>query len=324
MIAGIDAGQTGIRAVLEGGRPGPQVPGVRRMEGSVGPDEVADALIVALASVIGARGAEVQAIGVGLSGYELACDGDLARIAKRLREAAAGGAGGSAGRPRGATTVAIASDGVTSLVGALGGARAGVVAAVGTGVVVLGHDGGDGWAKVDGWGALLGDDGSGFSIGHGGLRAALRAWDGREGGSAALQAAAEARWGSIDAVPTAILREDVAVSRAVASFAPAVADAAAAGDPVALAIWERGGDELAASVAAAGRRLFAGGTAAPVARLGNVWGAGALLEEPFERGLARRWPAARLVEAVGTSLDGAVELARPEGPAPVAGLLWRG
>jgi N-acetylglucosamine kinase-like BadF-type ATPase len=190
-------------------------------------------------------------------------------------------------------------------------------------VVTLGHDGADGWARVDGWGSLLGDDGSGFAVGHAGLRAALRDFDGRTG-SPALRAAAESRWGSIEDVPTDILREDMAVARVVASFAPAVAQAAHGGDELAAEIWRRAGDELAESAAAAARRLFAAGEPVAVARLGNLWDAGALLDVPFRAGLAARWPAAEAVPAAGTSLDGAVELARPDGPAPVRGLLWRG
>jgi N-acetylglucosamine kinase-like BadF-type ATPase len=309
VIAGVDAGQTGIRAALEGGRLGPQVAGVRRMEGAVGPDEVAEALLVALATL--EHEGRLEAVGVGLSGFELAGDADLARIAARLRERVGADA-----------AVAIASDGVTSLLGALGGARPGVVVAAGTGVVTLGHDGAGGWARVDGWGSLLGDDGSGFAVGHAGLRSALRAYDGRPG-SSALRAAAEARWGSIPAVPTGILREDTAVSRVVASFAPAVAEAAHAGDAEATEIWRRAGEERAESAAAAAGRLFAAGERVEVARLGNLWEVGALLDEPFRTALADRWPSADVVGAAGTSLHGAVELARPDGPAPVRGLLWR-
>lgn len=312
MIAGVDAGQTGIRAVVGDPpvlRGGPQVAGVRRMESGLGPDDVADGLLAALDPLDLAAG--VEAVGVGLSGFELAGEADLARIAARLRERLGAGA-----------AVAIATDGVTSLLGALGGPRAGVVVAAGTGVVVLGHDGAGAWAKVDGWGSLLGDDGSGFAIGRAGLRAALRDFDGRAG-SPALHAAAAQRYGSIEAVPTGILREDMSISREVAGFAPAVAEAAHGGDPVALGIWRRAGDELAASAAAAAGRLFAPGERVAVTTLGGLWNAGALLAEPFRAGLAARWPAAEPVAAAGTSLDGAVELARPDGPAPVRGLLWR-
>jgi N-acetylglucosamine kinase-like BadF-type ATPase len=311
LIAGVDAGQTGVRAALEDRAPGPVVPGVPRMEGGVTADEVADALLAALAAVVGDNGAD--AVGVGMSGFELASPADLERIAGRLREVAGAKA-----------EVALASDGVTSLLGALGGpSRRGVVVAAGTGVVVLAHDGVDGWARVDGWGALLGDDGAGFAVGRAGLRAAMRSADGREDGSRALRAAAQERWGPIDALPVAILRQTAPVARVVASFAPDVAVAARAGDAVAAAMWSRAGDDLAASVAGACRRLFAGGEAVDVARLGNLWDAGDLLDAPFRAGLVARWPAARIVAAAGTALDGALALARPGAPGPVDGLLWR-
>ena len=95
-------------------------------------------------------------MGVGLSGFEAAEDADLRRVHAILVEAL------------GLDHLAIASDGLTSLFGALG-ARDGAVAAAGTGTVVLARRG-DAYAKVDGWGSLLGDAGSGFAIGRGGPR----------------------------------------------------------------------------------------------------------------------------------------------------------
>jgi len=313
LLVGIDAGQTGIRAALSDGTVGEQVPGVPRMEGGVGPDDVATALLAGVAELgLAARGGDIGGIGIGLSGFELVGVGEMERIAARIRA-----------RLDTRAPVAIATDGITSLLGALGSLRAGVVVAAGTGVVVLGHDGADGWAHVDGWGSLLGDDGSGFAIGQAGLRAALRAHDGRDG-SQPLLAAAEAQFGPIAGLPSAILRGSTPTSRVVASFAPAVADAAHAGDVTARAIWTKAGEDLAHSAIAALHRLFSPGIPADVALLGNVWNAGALLREPFERELIRRWPAATIVPAVGTSLDGAVVLAGEDAIGTVARLAWRG
>ena len=64
--------------------------------------------------------------------------------------------------------------------------------AAGTGTVCVARRG-ERCAKVDGWGALLGDAGSGFAIGRAGLDPALRHADGR-GGSEALLGAAERRY----------------------------------------------------------------------------------------------------------------------------------
>ncbi len=313
MIVGIDAGQTGIRAALSDGTVGEPVPGVPRMEADLSPDDVATALLAAIAPLgLAARSAEIEAIGIGLSGFELLGPGDLERIAARMRA-----------RLDTHAPVVIATDGITSLLGALGARRAGVVVAAGTGVVVLGHDGAEGWAHVDGWGALLGDDGSGFAVGRAGLRAALRAFDGRAG-SAPLRAAAEARWGPLSGLPVAILRDPTPAPRVVASFAPAVAEAAAAGDVTARNIFGEAGEQLALSAVAALRRLFSPGIPADVAPLGNLWRAGALLREPFWRELTRRWPAARVIEPAGTSLDGSVALAGDGTIGTIPGLAWRG
>jgi glucosamine kinase len=296
VIVGLDAGQTGVRAVLDDGplaQPGPEAPGVPRMEGRVGPDDVADAL---LAAVDGASLADVSAIGVGLSGFELADDGELERIADRLRE-----------RVGGAPAVALASDGVTSLLGALG-RRPGVVVAVGTGVVVLGHDGGDGWAKVDGWGSLLGDDGSGFAIGRAGIRAALRAREGR-GPTTRLRDAAASFFGDLDELPHRVYTSATAV-RELAEFTPEVANVARAGDEVARAIWRQAADDLVSSATAVLHRTFEGsaGRTVPVSHSGRLFDVGDLILEPFKAGLARRCPEAEYREPFGDPLMGAARL----------------
>jgi N-acetylglucosamine kinase-like BadF-type ATPase len=73
---------------------------------------------------------------------------------------------------------------VTAYAGALGQSPGGVVAA-GTGLIALGTDL-DTRRRADGWGHLLGDCGGGAWIGRAGLEAALRAHDGRAGGSRPL------------------------------------------------------------------------------------------------------------------------------------------
>ena len=308
MILGIDAGQTGVRAAVAGRPAVVEAPGVPRLEDPVGPDDVAAALMRAVDRLNGVRG-RIAAVGVGLSGFELASEADLRRIAERLR-----GTVGERAR------VTIAGDGVTSLLGALG-RRPGVVVAGGTGVVALGHDGHGDWARADGWGSLLGDDGSAFAIGAAGLRAALRAFDARAGGSEPLRALAEAAFGAVDAIPLAVHRQGPA-ARTVAAFAPAVATAARAGDPVAEAIWARAGEDLAIAVAAA-CAPFPPYAAVDVACVGNLWKAGDLLTEPFRRALAERRPGATLVAPAGTSLDGAAELARGAADAAPRTLVWR-
>ena len=305
----VDAGQTEIRVALSGERDprrAARAPGVTRLDGAaVNADEVADALVAAV-EALGPLPA-VKAIGVGLSGFEAAREDDLRHVGERLRARV------------GVAQVTIASDGVTSLLGALG-ERPGAVVAAGTGTVCVAR-GPRRWAKVDGWGSLLGDSGSGFAIGRSGLDAALRELDGR-GGSQALLAAAEQRFGEAAAIAEAVYRSAVP-TRTVASFARDVARVAAEGDAAARSILEAAGSELAVTACAALERALDPGETAAVSYAGSVFEAGPPMVDAFARELARRRPEAELLPPKGDALAGAAVLAeRGAQLAPDRELLW--
>jgi N-acetylglucosamine kinase-like BadF-type ATPase len=249
----------------------------------------------------------IEAIGVGLSGFEAAREDDLRRVDEVLRARV------------GVAQVTIASDGVTSLLGALG-ERPGAVVAAGTGTVCVAR-GPRRWAKVDGWGSLLGDAGSGFAIGRSGLDGGLRELDGR-GGSKALLAAAEQRFGQPAGIAEAVYRSSVP-TRTVASFARDVARVAAEGDAAARSILEAAGSELAISACAALARALDAGDSAAVSYAGSVFDAGPPLMDAFAREMARRRPDAELVQPQGDALAGAALLAqRGADLAPDRSLLW--
>lgn len=275
-VLAVDAGQTEIRAALAHSGRGPSTataPGVLRMGERTGPEEVAAALLAAVAA-LGPLPEPLPPLGVGL----------------------------------------------TSLLGALGD-RDGAVVAAGTGAVCVARRG-ERLAKVDGWGALLGDAGSGFAIGRAGLDAALRHADGR-GGSAALLRAAERRYAPLPDLSERIYAAEVP-TRAVAAFAADVAREAAAGEPRAAAILAEAARELALSAYTALDRLFDPSEPVAVSYAGNVFRAGAPLLEPFTQEVLRRRPATELLPPAGDSLAGAALLAGMEdGLRPQAGLLWR-
>ncbi|MGO1974577.1 MAG: N-acetylglucosamine kinase [Propionibacteriaceae bacterium] len=204
----------------------------------------------------------------------------------------------------GARQVSVGGDVVTAHAGALGGAD-GVVVAVGTGTVCLAAVGGR-LAVVDGHGAHLGDDGSGYAVGRAGLRAALRDLDGR-GPQTDLTRVVLDRYGSRDGLLQAVYLSNTTISD-IAAFAPAVADVARTGDPVATQVWQVAGETLADTVAAGIRRVT------DPDRPGSVpvsWTGRLMITElrsPFQAALARICPAARIVEPAGSGLTGAVLL----------------
>ena len=174
----MDLGKTSCRAVVHGnpdgavvvaGAPGLAAPGGVRGRRARG---------LAAAQALGLEG--VDEVVVGAAGALAAPD-----AARELGEALL--------RSLPAERVAVTSDAVLAHAGALGG-EPGVVLIAGTGVVALAIDADGALRTADGWGPWLGDEGGGAWIGASGLRAALRALDGR-GPSTALLDAARARFG---------------------------------------------------------------------------------------------------------------------------------
>ncbi|MET8095639.1 BadF/BadG/BcrA/BcrD ATPase family protein [Streptomyces sp. NPDC005236] len=204
-------------------------------------------------------------------------------------------------RELGVRRLALAADAVTAYSGALG-PRPGAVIAAGTGMIAIGTDL-TSWRRADGWGHLLGDCGGGAWIGRAGLEAALRAFDGRPSGSAALLARAEEMFGPVPGLPGLLYpRTDRAA--VLASFAPEVASLAG-GDPVAADILRAAARHMAESAAA----VCPADGEPHLALTGGLFKMGAPLLVPLDEELAGRLPHARRVPAAGDPLDGALRIA---------------
>jgi N-acetylglucosamine kinase-like BadF-type ATPase len=179
-------------------------------------------------------------------------------------------------------------------------------------------------ACVDGWGHLLGDAGSGFWVGRRGLDAALRAHDGRGGGSPVLARLVERDIGPLDRLPEMAARAGAGPVAAIASFSVQVAEAAADGDDIARHIWREAAAHLADSAVACARRLNPN-SATPIAVswLGGLFTVpDALLLEPFLARIRSTFPAADLMPAAGDALTGAARLAHPGARGALAGLVY--
>ena len=200
----------------------------------------------------------------------------------------------------GVKRVALAHDSVTSYLGALSTARGAIVAA-GTGVVTLAV-GVASVARVDGWGNLIGDAGSGYWIGRAGLDAVMRAHDGR-GPATALTAVVEPDFADLEAAYIDLQNDRDRVHR-IASYAKTVA-ALADADEVCAQITAAAAAELARSARTALHRV-AEDTAevTHVAELGKVF-LSDRLRGLFESALHDAVPGARVVPSQGNGLDGA-------------------
>jgi glucosamine kinase len=293
----VDAGRTGCRVALYGDDAGP-VGGVLvgpGLSGVADGDRSAGPIVAALAPLLGRVAlppGPLDAVCVGMTGV--------------LRPGPAAVAVAAAVRglvP--ARRVLVTSDVVTGYCGAVG-LGPGVVVAAGTGMIALAV-GELGVARVDGWGFMLGDAGSGFEIGRRGLAAALRAHDGR-GGSALLAELATRALGPLDEVVHTVYGADNPVG-AVAAFAAGVATAARRGDEVAAAIWASAASEIAATALAAAGRACGPDERATVSWTGGLFEATDLLLEPFLAHLAARRPSLTARAPLGSALDGGRVLA---------------
>jgi N-acetylglucosamine kinase-like BadF-type ATPase len=216
----------------------------------------------------------------------------------------------------GVRTVHLAHDSITAYLGALGDERGAVVAS-GTGVVTLAVGATD-VARVDGWGYLIGDAGSGYWLGRAGLDAVMRAYDGR-GRPTSLTEVVRQEFPDAESTYIELQTDPERVQR-IARYARPVADAAEAGDAVAVAIVESAGRELAASVLAGLRRVGEADAAAPRVRgIGGVFG-GTVLARAFTAAVREQVPAADVRIGEAHPLDGAAALA---GVAPTSALAAR-
>lgn len=298
-VLAIDAGQSGIKVRAAAASGGDLLfPGIRTGE------PLLPQLASVVAETIARTGAPADVVVAGISGLTDAnadADAMLALTAAH-----------------GVRRVVLAHDSTTSFLGALGDRRGAVVAA-GTGVVTLAV-GAETTARVDGWGWIMGDAGSGYWIGREALDAVMRAYDGR-GPTTELTAAVSDRWPDLSQAYMS-LQADPDRVRIVASFAAVVARAAVAGDAVAQDISVRAAHELAQSVRAAIAQVRTDEETFPVCAIGGVFGSAPLLEA-FTADLHTGDASVRLVAPVGVGIDGVMALADLDAAHPLAAVTHR-
>lgn len=283
-VLAIDAGQTGTK--------------LRRLDGETAREWEAPGirtdlpLVPQLTRVLddaAHRGGRVEFIGIGVSGLT-----DEAADARSLLGTAA---------LLGARSLTLAHDSITAYLGALGDARGAVVAS-GTGVVTLAV-GERTVARVDGWGNIMGDAGSGYWIGRAALDAVMRSHDGR-GPATALTESVVADFPRLEDAYIELQGDDERVRR-VARYARTVAELASS-DEVAARIIASAAEELAHSVVTGLGRVGEDSAEIPQVRaIGGVFRS-RRLADAFEDVLRIRVPRARVLIGNADPLDGAARL----------------
>jgi len=289
----IDAGQTGIRALLrsaDGRHDTFDFAGIRTDRALM--PQLADVVKAVAATESGlSDDLGIRTLSAGISGFTQS-DADAAELLHLTHGL-------------GVRDVFLAHDSVTSYLGALGDTP-GAVIAVGTGVVTLAVGVGAGAvARVDGWGYLIADAGSGYWLGRAALDAVMRDYDGR-GQVTALRDAVQQEFPNLETLYIELQADPARVSR-IAAWSRAVT-ALAPTDAVAAWICDAAAAELALSVRTGLERVGQAESDSPV-----IGGLGGVLRSPeiatrFERDLRAVWPAADIRFPTANGLDGAALL----------------
>lgn len=184
------------------------------------------------------------------------------------------------------------------------------------GATILAGTGAFAWARnregaahrTDGWGALMGDQGSAYDLVRRALIAAARAVDGR-GPSTLLTERFCAHFGVPDlkGASRAIYRGRM-LRHEIAALAPLVS-AAANEDAVACGLLHETGELLAEGLLTCIHRVGIARVSFEVALCGGVFRAGGAVTEPIIRALAGAAPRAVVIEPAGPPVIGALALA---------------
>ena len=304
-VLGVDGGQSAIRLRHSSSERTVEVEGVSRLEGdtvSIVAEQIARGWATAAFDA-------VDRVVLGLTTAPV----DIAP-ADRLC--------GLVATATGAAEVWLADDAVTAHAGGLS-LGWGISLVVGTGVASLVRAPAGEPHVVGGHGFLLGDEGGAFWIGRAGLRAVLRADEGRAEATS-LTARAARRFGELSDLPVRLHELDRPVD-AIARFAPDVIAESVAGDGVAAAIVDEAASELVLVVRAGLRWLGDVGRDAPLALGGRLLEPSSELRRLFDARLADAALPASPRTADAPALSGAIELGLAGDPDVYRGLIhtWR-
>ncbi|HXJ95367.1 MAG TPA: BadF/BadG/BcrA/BcrD ATPase family protein [Terriglobia bacterium] len=204
----------------------------------------------------------------------------------------------------------ITTDAAVALAAALGedsrAQKASIVVIAGTGSIACARCAHGRILRCGGWGAVFGDEGSGYDLARNAVRAALRAFDGRGSHTRLAEAITHAlRLESIIQLPGRN-----ASSEEIAALAPVVIKTARAGDAVARQIVDDAGRKLAELALALIPRLGSENASLRVVCAGGLFRASAALRRSFACHVKEAVPGARISLLRREPVEGALALAR--------------
>ncbi len=263
---GVDGGATRIRSALADseGRVLAEAEGGAALVGAGEDQAVADRIVEQVRELVSRTGDSlpVDSLCAGLAGVAGRSNASAA-VAARIREATV------------AREVCIVADYEVAFLDAFGRGP-GILLIAGTGSVAVGRSSEGPLARIGGWGALIGDEGSGYQLGLEGLRSAVRASEGRQ----ARTSLTDALFHQLGVGSAAEVFEwSKRISKGdVAALAPRVIEEADRGDEAASRIVSETVEGLVQHARALARKLELGASPA-VALVGGLVEPGGLLRE---------------------------------------------
>lgn len=295
-IIGVDGGATGTTAILadEAGHILASAQAAASNYIAVGQDAAREALHEVVAAVLAEAGVEAKdctAAAFGLSGLN---SEQGAAVFRSLIEPI--GLGGK---------LYVENDMVVAWAAATA-CQPGVIVIAGTGSAAFGVNAAGERVKTLGWDYLLADQGSGYWIGTLGLRAAIKAWDGRLENRLLLEAMLEQyQLEKVEDMLVLAYSEDFGKTE-IAQFSRSVSRCADAGDETAQDILRQAGHELAQAVVAVIKRLDMQQEDFKVGLVGGAFRSGRYLRDVFEADVLAVAPHATIEIAQYPSVIGSV------------------
>lgn len=186
---------------------------------------------------------------------------------------------------------------------------AGIALIVGTGSLAFGQDASGRTARSGGWGYLLGDEGSGYAIAVDGLRASVRAADGRNPTTVLLDRfLATLKIGKAEDLIRTIYHPEMTRAH-LANLASVVFEATLAGDSVANRIIDEAAVELAKMVESVAKQLSFTDQPIPLVLAGGIAVNQPILRERLRIQLAQLAMAIEAVVIVDEPVMGALAIA---------------